>query len=74
MQDPQPSNIAGRKVRTHSFEHTIRWDYLVAALVAAYVIWKVVQAFSATSTDSEEEGVEIGVEDVQQAGQEVLTG
>jgi len=62
MQDPKPSNIAGKKVRTHSFEHQIRWDYLLIGLVVGYTAWKL---FGGLSSSSEEEGEEIEIEAVQ---------
>ena len=39
---PEPSNIQGRVVRTHSFEHSVTWNvsYIVVALVALYAIVK----------------------------------
>lgn len=41
MQDPTPENITGSKIQKHTFEHQIRWDLLIAAVVAGFVAWKV---------------------------------
>lgn len=60
MRDPDPSNIAGRKIRSHSFEHQIRWDYLVIAAVAGFVAWKLFGGVSLSSS-SDHEGEEIEI-------------
>ena len=46
MADPDPSNIDGRKIVSHSFEHNLRhrvdWGHValaVAAVVAIYVVF-----------------------------------
>jgi len=70
MQDPQPSNIAGRKVRTHSFEHRVRWDYLALAVLGLYLAWKFLG--SSSSGSEEEEGVSVDVEAVGEAGRDLL--
>lgn len=66
MQDPDPENIAGRKVQKHSFEHSIRWDYVLLAVAAIYVTWKVSSRLSSSSEDGDdlddlEDGAEIRV-------------
>lgn len=52
MRDPNPENITGSKIQQHTFEHQIRWDLLVAAMVAGFVAWKVFGGIS--SSDDEE--------------------
>lgn len=56
MQDPKPDNIMGEKVQRHSFEHEIRWDVLVAAVVAGFVAWKLFGGLNLSSSDEQERG------------------
>ena len=69
MQDPKPANISGKKVRQHTFSHTIRWDYLALALLGLYLAWKFL---GSSSSESEEEGAPIDVEAVGDAGRDLL--
>lgn len=57
MQDPEPSNIHGSK--THTVEHHIRWDYVVIAVVAVLVLWKIGLLFNQINDDSD--GTEVPV-------------
>jgi hypothetical protein len=57
MQDPKPENIVGQKRHTHSWEHSVRWDLLIAAVVAGYVAWKFLGGRSSRSSRESEESV-----------------
>lgn len=57
MQDPEPSNIHGSK--THTVEHHIRWDYVVIAVVAVLVLWKIGLLFNQINDDSDETEVPV---------------
>lgn len=54
MKDPSPENISGSKIQKHTFEHQIRWDLLVGAVVVGFVAWKVFGGIS-SSEDEENE-------------------
>lgn len=60
MNDPKPENITGSKIRKHTFEHVVRWDLLVAAVVAGYVVWKLFGgiSFGSDSESGENAGTE----------------
>lgn len=38
--EPDPSNVTGKVVESHSFEHVVRWDYALIAVVVLYVLWR----------------------------------
>lgn len=57
MNDPKPENIRGLKASTHSFEHSIRWDYMLLGGVALFVAWKLLGgvAIGASSGESKDD-------------------
>jgi hypothetical protein len=57
MQDPTPENITGSKIQKHTFEHQIRWDLLIAAVVAGFVAWKLFGGLSLGSDSESDENV-----------------
>lgn len=55
MRDPNPENIAGRKVQVHEFSHEIQWGYVVLGLLGLFVAWKLFGGISFSSEDDREE-------------------
>lgn len=53
MRDPPIDNIHGSKA--HTVEHHIRWDYVVIAVVAVLVLWKIGLLFNQINGDSDKE-------------------
>lgn len=60
MQDPSPENIRGSKIQQHTFEHQIRWDLLVAAVVAGFVAWKIFGGLTSSSDEQREDSEYLG--------------
>lgn len=44
MRDPEPANISGEKVQRHVFKHEINWGYVILAIAAVAVAWKLSQS------------------------------
>jgi len=55
MQDPLPSNILGRKVETHTFEHSIEWGQVVLGLAAIFIVWKGAELLGSSSSNTKTE-------------------
>lgn len=53
MQDPPTSRIDGQKI--HKFEHRVRWDYLVLALLGLIVVYKIGPILAEARQDDESE-------------------
>jgi hypothetical protein len=55
MNDPNPENIVGQKRVTYAVEWQIQPSYLLAALVALVVAWKLLPNRSGSSMSTEPE-------------------
>jgi hypothetical protein len=72
MRDPDPSNIAGRKVESHSVEWHINLSHVIVAAGALYLVWRLgLLTPSSDGREDEREGTPI---DVQGVAQEALSG
>ena len=54
----EPDHVTGKLTRSHSFEHKIRWDYALLAVLGLYVATKIAPKLATTSSDSDEVTVE----------------
>jgi hypothetical protein len=65
MQDPNPSNISGEKVVSHSVEHRVNWSHVLLAVAAVYVAAKFgPPLLDATSGTDDDQMQPVDVEEV----------
>lgn len=53
MMEPDPSNVTGEVVRSHSFEHRVNWGHVVLGLALLYAAYHGVRLLESVESDSE---------------------
>lgn len=59
--EPDPANVEGRVVRSHSFEHRINWGHVAIAVAVLAVLYRVGPVF-VDEGNSEGDSVETEVQ------------
>lgn len=59
---PDPSNVHGRVVRTHSFEHRVNWGYVAVAIAVLAVLYRIGPIFVDSEGNDQDTGPETEVQ------------